>query len=321
MNELLVERALDWLAEPRLPHHLPFWAARWWRFGRRLDRSEMDGAARRTVPIALTFDIEQDLGSYGTPERWTACAPFLDWLLQTAEKREWRTTLFVQGSLVQPLGDRLRELATEHELGLHGYYHELWGRPLWFAPRDTTEEGRRDALLGLGREAFDRAGLPQPTAFRAPDLVADDRALALLDRRGFVVDSSGAAFRGCLPVPGRRHGVMRIPVSADPRPRIRRRLGIPAWARFDHLNAQAVLRSSLSELLNLCRRILTAQVTLGVPPHLVVLAHPWEFADIGAPGCALDNRERLLERLDQLNEQWGFRQVPLSVLATRLAAT
>ena len=310
-------RALDALCEPRLPHHAPFWLARHARFGSASGTSRVVLPRTEPLPVALTFDVEQDLGSFGSPARWETCGSFLDWLAEAAPAHGWRTTLFVQGSLVLPLAAPLGRLEPEHEIGLHGYLHELWGRPLWFGVQRASPIAERPRLLQRGREAFEQAGLKPPVSFRAPNLVADRNTLSLLPTHGFTLDSSGPAFRGCLPVATRHKGLLRIPVSADPRPKVRRRWGVPTWARFDHLNAQTVLFSPLPELLSVVQAILHAQDLIGCPRHLVLLAHPWEFANVGRTGCAAENRELLVKRLAALSSHMTMQFRTMSQLLPR----
>lgn len=302
-----LDRLGDWLAEPRLPHH----AVRWLAEQRREARARRPVQPGEPVAIVVSVDVEQDLGSLGTPDRWETCYPFLDWLAA----REWPTTLFVQGSIVEALAPRLRQLGPSHELGLHGYYHELWGRPLWFTTQDGTPIYLRRELLKEGIRAFERAGLPVPTAFRAPNLVCDRATLDLLCEAGFLLDSSDAAFRGCPPVPSRYRCLRRVPVGARPAPRLRRRFGLPTWAVYELLNMRSVLHAPESGLLALARDILGYQARVGAPPHLVLLAHPWEFADVGHPGCGVDNYARLVDRVALLADAFGGRVARLADVA------
>jgi peptidoglycan/xylan/chitin deacetylase (PgdA/CDA1 family) len=307
-----VEQLADWATEPRLPHHLPLWIGRRYRYRTR-PRPPADGP----IQLALTFDVEQDLGSNGTPERFGTCAPFLDWLGDAAARNAWRSTLFVQGWVAEPLADRLRQLGPAHELGLHGYFHELWGRPLWFTHQPGTPRYLRPALLAAGLRAFERAGLPRPRSFRAPNLVADTATLTMLEQADFALDSSGAAFRGSPPLPSRRGRLLRIPVSASPRPRLHRRFGLPTWAPYRLLNVPTFLYAPEDELLDVVCEIVGAQQTAAATPHLVVLAHPWEFADLDVSPCSTANYQRLLDRVRLLQNHFPIEPATLSEVAER----
>jgi peptidoglycan/xylan/chitin deacetylase (PgdA/CDA1 family) len=239
----------------------------------------------------------------------------LRWLAEASEPRGWRTTLFVQGALAEPLADLLRPMLPRHEIGLHGHLHELWGRPLWFAQAEATEPRVRRERLAAALAAFERAGLPRPRSFRAPYLVCDRFTLRLLAQAGFRLDSSAMASRGCLPVVSREMGLHRVPVSATPRPRLRRRFGLPTWARFDLLNLPTFLYAPIERLLEIVAEVFAAQDALGCRRHLVVLAHPWEFADVPIGLSSASNRERLVARVDELGRHVPLETATLSQIA------
>ncbi len=246
----------------------------------------------------MTVDVEQDFGSAGTPQHWSACAPFLDWFGAMCAAQDWRTTLFVQGSICEAIGTELRELAERHAIGLHGHLHEQWGDPLWFAPEPRLSLAERTQRMEFALAAFARAGLARPTMFRAPNLCCDVASLALLRESGFALDSSAPAFRGALPLVTRERGLIRIPVSASPRPRMRRRYGIPTWARFAILNVSNVIDFTETDLALAVEEILACQEAAGdAQGHLVILSHPWEFVDLPRPGCAVGHRDRFEARL------------------------
>jgi peptidoglycan/xylan/chitin deacetylase (PgdA/CDA1 family) len=258
------------------------------------------------VPLGLSFDVEYDPTAPPDAPTWETCRPFLAWLAETSQARGWRTTLFVQGALAEPLADLLRPMLPRHEIGLHGHLHELWGRPTWFGPGEPTAPGVRRQRLSAALAAFERAGLPRPRAFRAPYLICDRRTLRMLAGAGFRLDSSAMASRGCLPVVSHEEGLHRVPVSASPRPRLRRRGGLPTWARFELLNLPTFLYAPLERLLAIVAEVLATQDALGCRRHLVVLAHPWEFDEVPIERCSVGNRERLIARLEELG-----RHVPL----------
>jgi len=310
----MMQRLIDWLAEPRAPHHV----LTWYRRSRRYQDLPRPGSSRAPVSLVLSFDVEQDPEPPFDHHRCETCPPFLEWLDVVAGQLGWRTTLFVQGSIVDRLGPSLRRLRSSHELGLHGYFHELWGRRLWFAPYAAAPpRWLRRALLEEGIRAFERNGLPRPRAFRAPNLVCDDTTLDLLVDAGFEIDSSVAAYRGAEPVVARRGRLTRVPVSASPRPVFHRWRGtpIPSWAPYRTLNLQLFLTPSVDTLVETIDEILAVQGQAGSPRHLVVLAHPWEFADVPLAGCTRGNYNRLIERVRMLGDRLPLEVVPLGKVA------
>lgn len=307
-----LDQVVDLLAEPRLPLHPDAWLRNY--SAARRGAAARGGAEPEPPTLVLSFDVEQDLGSLGTADRWDTCYPFLAWLADVSGRMDWQTTLFVQGSIVESLRDLLRPLADRHELGLHGHFHELWGRPLWFARQPGTPVYLRRELLKEGLRAFARADLPRPRAFRAPNLVCDDATLDLLAAADFRLDSSAPAFRGAWPLISRHGPLWRVPVSASPRPEIRRRWGIPTWARYQILNLRTLLEAPLATVIDLAEAIVRFQHQAGCAPHLVVLAHPWEFANVPLPGCGSENMPRLEERVARVCEHLGARVRPLGSL-------
>jgi hypothetical protein len=203
-----------------------------------------------------------------------------------------------------------------HELGLHGFHHELWGRSLWFDPKPSASASARRFALQDGLDAFAAAGLPRPLAFRAPYLVADRLTLELLCEYGFILDSSEAAFRGCLPIVTRYKSLVRIPASASPRPRIRRRFGLPTWAPFRLLNLATFVGLPIDELLATIAEIFAVQDSVGVRRHLVVFAHPWEFDELAEYNGSPMNYERLKGRVALLSQCMPLTFAPLGEVAS-----
>jgi hypothetical protein len=145
--------------------------------------------------------------------------------------------------------------------------------------------------------------------------VCDKDTLRLLERSGFTLDSSAPAFRGALPLPERRGSLRRVPVSAGPRPRIRRRLGLPTWARFELLNLPTLIHYPEERLLGLVDEILAVQDRAGAPRHLVAFAHPWEFADLPAAGASPAHRARLIARVELLARHLPLRMCTVEEIA------
>ncbi|HEY3109326.1 MAG TPA: polysaccharide deacetylase family protein [Chloroflexota bacterium] len=310
-------RLVDWLSEPRAPHH----AITWWRRARRYRDLPRRRPDETSLTLALSFDVERDPGQPVDPHRCQTCFPFLNWLEAVSLARDWRTTLFVQGSIVEQLAAPLRRLVPRHELGLHGYFHELWGRQLWFAPYEPSPApGLRRALLEEGLRAFERAGLPRPRAFRAPNLVCDQTTLALLEQAGFRLDSSAAAYRGEAPIVSRHGALVRVPVSGAPRPILHRWRGtpLPSWAIHRVVNLENFLAPP-DELMPLVEEVLAVQTLAGSPHHLVVLAHPWEFADLPITGCGSANYDRLIERVELLSSYFPTTVSGISDIVSRSA--
>jgi len=311
-------RLVDFLRDPRMPQYLPYVKLK--QLSRRKS-AQIDIPHDSTVLVALTFDIEHDLGSWAEKITYDAVEPFLQSLSALAKELGAVFTLFIQGDLVERFGGYLRELKAEHELGLHGYSHELWGREKWFLPHETTSLPVREKLLKQGMKCFADYGLPPPTSFRAPNLVADSHTLRLLEAYGFTVDSSAPSYYGIPPVPTKPLGpdskLLSIPITSNPFPQFQTRYFIP-FAFYEVFTMARLATTDESHFLSYLGEVLGFQVQAGVKPHLVFLAHPWEFkawADNKRLGhCSSDNYELLKRKLSLLKERYQLKYVSMKEL-------
>jgi peptidoglycan/xylan/chitin deacetylase (PgdA/CDA1 family) len=287
LNDHIIARGIDLLLDPRLPHALPYNMWRRWRY------APPTALPRLEAPlcICLTFDIEHD---YRDPASAEAASRFLAWYIGWAGARAWRSTLYIQGDLVPVLSTFIHEAEDGHEIGLHGFHHEVWGRSRWWQYRlgfvGISETEKHERLL-QALEMFDRACLDRPRSFRAPYLNADRKTLELLAQHGFTSDSSPATYLGAVPVPRQRHGVWQVPVTANPR---------PVWdtylARYPELTMGNLVHMSPEQLMTTIAMALHLQLESGMklPPHLVLLAHPWEFEPTpGVPYASTANWDHL----------------------------
>lgn len=317
MDSHYLNRILDLVFDPRMPHNLVPTMLRTRKLS--LMISEAQPLGRGRLLVAFTFDVEREYGSDRVKENSATASQFLASMQDPPEN----ATIFVQGSLVEDNSEALRSLQRKGiEIGLHGYRHELWGRPQWYLRDRPLRPDQRQALLRAGIEAFRRAELPRPVVFRSPNLVADTATLRLLVENGFRVDSSLPSHRGVLPVPqsfGGPEGLIRVPVTADPVPSLSCKAGLPYY-RYHVCNLKSLREMKEEELLQRISRIAGLQQALGFEPHIVILSHSWEF--FNAPTnhedyshCSPANFE-FLQKLDLiLSKKFGVRHVSTSTLA------
>jgi peptidoglycan/xylan/chitin deacetylase (PgdA/CDA1 family) len=309
----VLERGVDLFLDPRLPHAAPYTAWRRWRYTPLAARPHVDGS----LTLCLTVDVEHD---YREPGRARSSTRFLPRYLRWMADRGWCSTLYVQGALLPSLSPLLHEANAVHELGLHGLHHEVWGRSRWwqsrFALAGLPASEKRERLLH-GLDLFERAGLQRPRAFRAPYLNADRRTLALLAELAFTSDSSSATYLGALPLPRTWRGIWQVPVTGNPRPEWHR-----GGARYAELSLGAMLGMTNEEIL------LTADMAVdlqqrhrrSLPPHLVLLAHPWEFEPTaGVPHASEANWERLERIVTAIMARYPARLRTMSGLISSVA--
>jgi peptidoglycan/xylan/chitin deacetylase (PgdA/CDA1 family) len=291
------ERSIDLLLDRRLPHWLP------WQAWQRLRFAVPRRMAKTTeIMVALTWDVEHD---HRRPMTHGSATAFLQALRQGELLGGVPCTLYVQGTLVPDMADMLAALVGEHEIGLHGHAHEVWGRSRWWQSslrmvslHPADQEQRLQAALRLLAEA----SLPRPRTFRAPYLNATGSTLRLLARYGFTTDSSASTYLGTWPVPRHRCGIWQIPVSA---------LAVPTWgpfwpavARFPECSLGDLARSSPAAFINRIAGVLGMQRALGCPrPHLVLLGHPWDIEEYVT-----------LLRTDMNNAAWAMARTSLCTL-------
>ena len=312
-------RLVDFLLDPRMPQYLPYVKLKQLR---RSKPAKTDVSRDSPVLVALTFDIEYDFGSSAKEATFDAVEPFLQRLATFAKDLEAVFTLFIQGDLVARFARYFQELQAGHELGLHGYAHELWGGAKWFLPHRPTPLHARQELLKQGIKCFLDNHLTQPTSFRAPDLVADIDTLRLLEEHEFVVDSSAPSYYGVPPAPTKLLGaaskLLSIPITVNPNPRFRIRYSVP-FTFYEVFNMAQLATSDDSHFIKYVGEVLAFQVTAGVSPHLVFLAHPWEFkewTDKRRPSyCSSHSYELLSRKLSLLEEKYRLRYVSMKELS------
>lgn len=315
-------RLLDLLLDPRMPYFMPCVGLKR-RRSKMLSTSEIPSES--PLLIALTFDVEYDFGSSAKDSSSEAVEPFLKQLPTLAEGLQAVSTLFVQGDLVARYGELLLNLQSSHEIGLHGYAHELWGEAKWFLPHKPVSLESKRELLKQGLQNFADNNLAPPVSFRAPDLVADTDTLRLLGENGFLVDSSAPSYRGILPQPSRPLGpastFQSIPITAAPIPRVRRRYLLP-FTTYEVFNMSWLAATSDQHLLDYVAEVVSFQIRNGTKPHLVFLAHPWEFREWEGQKpldyCSEDNYELLQRKMRLLGERYQLRYVSMKELARAL---
>ncbi len=322
MNSLA--RLADLLLDPRMPYFIPCVKL---KRRQRKKLSNVDIPSETPLLIALTFDVEYDFGSSAKEAATEAVEPFLRELPVLAGEMQAVFTLFVQGDLVNRYAELLLNLQSSHEIGLHGYAHELWGKAKWFLTHNPVSLPSRQELLRQSLKNFADNNLAPPVSFRAPDLVADTDTLRLLQEHGFMVDSSAPAYRGALPLPARPPGpastLLSISITAAPTPRVRLRYLLPFTA-YEVLNMSWLAAASDQHLLEYVAEIVSFQMDNGTKPHLVFLAHPWEFREwtgrekLGY--CSRDNYKLLHRRMQSLQARYQLQYVGMKELAQTLGS-
>ena len=152
--------------------------------------------------------------------------------------------------------------------------------------------------------------MKRPTSFRAPYLVIDKATIWLLEKFGFIVDSSFPAYKGTPPIPQRINSIIEIPVSCVPTPHLIFKLFVPLF-RYRMFTMEEICNY---DPLKIVRCVVAFQLENNVTPHVVFLAHPWEFKNNGSY-CSEKNYIRIRNMLNELEKNYNVKYVTMNKLA------
>jgi peptidoglycan/xylan/chitin deacetylase (PgdA/CDA1 family) len=197
--------------------------------------------------VAFTVDLEPD------------CPPFLQGfrgvehglpkLLDLLAALGVPATFFTTGDVARRYAHAIERLVAEgHELACHGMTHTAF-----------TELTRKKAEAEIVDSAKILRNFAPVTSFRAPYLKFPNEYVDLLERAGFVLDSSQAKYKLAYYRRSRPTTLRRIPASVT---------------------------SSVLRLPNAIRRTYLAALSTPV----VLFVHPWEFVDLTKEKLRLDCR-------------------------------
>ena len=140
----------------------------------------MCGAQQGDDPMRIcvvSVDVEEDLDG----EKSFRGVENLNRILEVFERFDIEATLFVTGEVLEKYQDLVVRWATKHEIACHGYYHT----PLYELAMSEREK-QLDDFWGLCKRTLGQ----EPKGFRAVQHTIDDTQLKLLEKRGFLYDSS-----------------------------------------------------------------------------------------------------------------------------------
>jgi len=241
--------------------------------------------------ILLSFDIEefdvpQEYGqSLSEAEQFSVSFVGLQAILSLLSDLELQATFFVTANFANQYPDTLREMAIQHEIASHGYYHSSFAEADLQKSRATLETIIQRDVYGF------RMARLQPISSQA------------IAAAGYTYNSS----LNPTYIPGRynhffarrtpyfEQGLLHIPVSVTPLIRF------PLfWLSFKNFPLGWMQ--------------LATEITLEVDRSVNLYFHPWEFTDISAyrlPGyikrhSGLSMRQRLRRYLLWLKTQASF---------------
>lgn len=201
------------------------------------------------IKVCLTVDMEQD------------CPPFLtgyrgveegtDQLLALFELEKISATFFTTGDVARRYPQIIKRIVvSNHELGCHGDSHRKFDA----MDDKMAEQEIRESSHSL-REFY------PVTSFRAPNLRFPEKFLGLLQKHGYLLDSSQAKYKPAYWFNSRNTEIRNLPASVTSS-----MLRLPRAIRYS------------------CFHFLKSPIVLFV--------HPWEFVDLTRKPIRFDCRFR-----------------------------
>jgi peptidoglycan-N-acetylglucosamine deacetylase len=159
------------------------------RVGRKLTPKQWPGGARVAVSLSFDTDSEAPLLRDGTTSPTTLSASDFGAqsgtprILRMLDRYQIPATFFMTAVDAMLHPDMLEAIlkSGRHEVGVHGWIHE-------FTPR--LAEGEEERLLDQAIEYLTKATGKRPVGYRAPSWAFSASTLDLLQKKGFLYDSS-----------------------------------------------------------------------------------------------------------------------------------
>jgi peptidoglycan/xylan/chitin deacetylase (PgdA/CDA1 family) len=211
--------------------------------------------------ITITIDVEEDCPPMLSSTR--GMEEGLPKLLDLFKEEGIRATFFVTGTMAERYPNLICRIPEDgHELGCHGYTHARFDQ--------MTEEEARFALKQAGKvlRQFEK----KLVSFRAPNLQFPKSYLKLLEKEGFLYDSSLAMYKPPFFKDKSESRIVRIPATIT------------------------------SSFLRLPPEFFLPLIKLSKAP--VIFVHPWELVDMSNMpirlDCKFNTGEKALKNLKVL---------------------
>jgi len=124
----------------------------------------------------LSIDVEKDFGKDGF-----LGVKKLEEILEFLKKEKVNGTLFVTGEVLEKFSDFFKKWKDVFEISSHSFSHRFWNEL-----SQKERERELEKFLSLYKKVFHQS----PLGFRAPSHIIDDKGLELLEKKGFLYDSS-----------------------------------------------------------------------------------------------------------------------------------
>jgi len=298
----MIRRIKSLLFDKRFPHFFPCILIK--KHFTRLKLREP-----KNILLSLTFDVE-----FNPIIKNKHVEIFLKRYKNFLEKNN--STLFVCGEIVGK-SEELQKFK-KCEIGLHGYAHELWGEEKWWVNKKSIDEKTKIELLKISLRNFEEKRLKRPVSFRAPYMISNSETLKIIENFGFTVDSSASTYLNEDNLPYKHSKIIRIPVSVNPIPKSKKIFSLP-FGFYKIFNMQNFYDFNEEELENYIRVVTSFQETNKIKPHLVFLAHSYEFFNVSElEYCSPKNYKSLRKMVKFLKENYEIETLRIKDLAKRV---
>jgi len=264
----MLQNFFSFVFDKRFPYYLPYNYLKSLPIKKSLTNQKVKG-----VRISLTFDVER-LPENGLKDP----KEFLIKISKILKQKKANSTFFIEGSLIGKFPDSVKIIKKNNEIGLHGFQHELWGNEKWWLNKRSLKKLEKIRLIEKSFEIFEKNNLKKPESFRAPYMISNNETKSILNNFGFKVDSSPSSYLGVKPIPNFQNSLVEIPVSANPLFKINTMFFIP-FSYYEIFNMEILKKITKKNFLNFIDNVVNFQVTNNIEPHLVFLAHSWEFSN------------------------------------------
>jgi hypothetical protein len=111
-------------------------------------------------------------------------------------------------------------------------------------------------------------------------LIINKKTLDLIKDFNFQIDSSLPSYLGVKPLPRVLDGLLIIPHTANPVPKFQMKNYLIPFVYYEIFTLPYFLSMGKNGFLKFIEIITSYQISFGFKPHLVFLAHSWEFVDL-----------------------------------------
>lgn len=129
----------------------------------------------------ITIDVEEDLDKNKRDKKTYCGVEKLDYFMEFLQENNLICTLFVTGDVLSRYPEKIKKWVESNEIGCHGFRH---------ISLDLLSKNKREDELKKFIRLYSNLLELRPKGFRAVQNIIDNEQIVLLEKEGFVYDSS-----------------------------------------------------------------------------------------------------------------------------------